>query len=148
MNKEDNDLFFICSFIEYIARKTNNTKKYIVETIGEEKLKKIYDLADIYHSENIEKITDEIIEYAKIEQGNYNILKDINNSNPPTYFDMGKVYQRLISSISKDKNDYLKNMIEVLTSWIILKLDNYDSSLYYENPSYILACYKEGKILN
>lgn len=26
-NKEDNDLFFLCSLIEYIARKTKNTKK-------------------------------------------------------------------------------------------------------------------------
>lgn len=27
--------------------------------------------------------------------------------------------------------------IEVLSSWIIEKIDNYNSSMYYENPSYI-----------
>ena len=58
--QEENDLFFVCSFIEYIARKTKNTKKTVIEKIGKEKLQKIYDLAEIYHSENIDKITEEI----------------------------------------------------------------------------------------
>lgn len=58
--QKENDLFFVCSLIEYIARKTNNTKKYIVEKLGKEKIQKIYDLAEVYHSENIEKVSDEL----------------------------------------------------------------------------------------
>ena len=27
--QNENDLFFVCSFIEYIARKTNNKKSYL-----------------------------------------------------------------------------------------------------------------------
>ena len=34
-----------------------------------------------------------------------------------------------------------------ITSWIIPKIDNYDSRIYYENPSFIYECYKEGKVL-
>ena len=30
MSKEENDLFYTCSLIEYIARKTLNTKKDII----------------------------------------------------------------------------------------------------------------------
>ena len=60
-NKEDNDLFFLCSLIEYIARKTKNTKKTVVEKLGKKNIQKIYDLADVYHSENIEKVSDEFI---------------------------------------------------------------------------------------
>ena len=56
--QKENDLFFTCSLIEYIARKTKNTKKYIVEKLGEKNIRKIYDLAEVYHSENIEKISD------------------------------------------------------------------------------------------
>ena len=37
-----NDLFFTCSLIEYIARKTMNTKKYIVEKLGTTIIEKIY----------------------------------------------------------------------------------------------------------
>ena len=40
-NKEDNDLFFLCSLIEYIARKTKNTKKTVVEKLGKKNIQKI-----------------------------------------------------------------------------------------------------------
>ncbi len=33
-SQKKNDLFFTCSLIEYIARKTKNTKKYIIEKLG------------------------------------------------------------------------------------------------------------------
>ena len=32
-------------------------------------------------------------------------------------------------------------------SWIIEKTDNYNSSMYYENPDYIYECYKEEKVI-
>ncbi len=38
--QKENDLFFTCSLIEYIARKTTNTKKIIVEKMGKENIKK------------------------------------------------------------------------------------------------------------
>ena len=49
--------------------------------------------------------------------------------------------------VDKDENKYIDNLIEVLSSWIIEKIDNYNSSMYYENPSYIYECYIEGKVL-
>ena len=33
-SQKDNDLFFVCSLIEYIARKTKNKKKYVVGKLG------------------------------------------------------------------------------------------------------------------
>ena len=69
--QKENDLFFTCSLIEYIARKTKNTKKKIVEQLGKINIQKIYDLAEIYHSENIEKVADEFIEKADINDGDY-----------------------------------------------------------------------------
>ena len=144
---KNNNLFFVCSLIEYISRKTKNTKKYIVMKLGKEKINKIYSLAEIYHSENIDKITDELIENYKIENGNYDILSDIKNTNPPNYWEIGKVYKRLIINLSNNENEYIDKLMKVLSSWIILKIDNYDSNLYYENPMYILECYNSGKII-
>ena len=145
--QKENDLFFVCSLIEYIARKTNNTKKYIVEKLGKEKIQKIYDLAEVYHSENIEKVSDELIQEAKIENGNYDIISKC-EYNVPTHWDIGKVYKRLMVMLcNNDEEKYIDTAIEVLTSWIIEKIDNYNSSMYYENPSYIYECYKEKKIL-
>ena len=145
MNKRNDDLFYLCSLIEYISRKTNNTKKYVVEKIGKQGLEKIYSLASVYHCENIDKVTDEIISKYGIVVGHY-----INNNYEyriPSYFEIGAVYERLISKVSGEKSNYIDSLIEVLSSWIIEKIDNYSCSMYYENPSYIYECYKEGKVL-
>ena len=53
----------------------------------------------------------------------------------------------MLYQISNSKEEYIDNLIKVLTSWTITKIDNYDSSMNYENPSYIYECYKEGKVL-
>lgn len=49
------------------------------------------------------------------------------------------------------KNNYSKReldrQIEVLSSWIIEKIDNYNSNMYYENPDYIYECYIQNKII-
>ena len=145
MSKEENDLFYTCSLIEYIARKTLNTKKDIINIIGRDSVARIYRLADVYHCENIDKVSDEYIEKFNIQKGNYHF--DNYKYRIPTYFEIGKVYERLIVMVNPDPKDYVDTTVEVLTSWIIPKIDNYNSSMYYESQEYIYACYKEGKIL-
>ncbi|MBO6233393.1 MAG: hypothetical protein J6N78_04990 [Clostridia bacterium] len=144
--QKDNDLFFTCSLIEYIARKTKNTKKYVVEKLGYEKINKIYELAEVYHSENLDKVSDEFIQNSQIELGDYDILENI-TERIPSFWEIGRIYQRLIKMVNENENEYMKTLIKVLSSWIIEKIDNYNSSMYYENPNYIYECYKEGKIL-
>ncbi len=145
MSKEENDLFYTCSLIEYIARKTLNTKKDIINIIGKDSVARIYRLADVYHCENIDKVSDEYIEKFNVQKGNYHF--DNYKYRIPTYFEIGKVYERLIVMVNPDPKEYVDTTVEVLTSWIIPKIDNYNSSMYYENPQYIYACYKEGYIL-
>lgn len=142
----ENDLFFTCSLIEYISRKTKNTKKEVIEKLGEDTIRKIYELAEVYHSENIEKVSDELIEKSNIKLGEYNYIDNCKYT-IPTYWDIGKVYKRLIVMVDNKQENYIKTLIQVLSSWIIEKIDNYNSSMYYENPSYIYQCYVEGKVL-
>ncbi len=144
--KEDNDLFFTCSLIEYIARKTKNSKKTIVNLLGEELITNIYALAEIYHAEPIEKVCDEIIARKNIPTGNYDIIATCTNR-IPTHFEIGRTYQALIKRINSNSKEYVKTLMELLSSWILEKIDNYDSSLYYENISYLYACYQEGNVL-
>lgn len=144
--KEDNDLFFTCSLIEYIARKTKNTKKVVIEKLGKANIEKIYKLAEVYHSENIEKVSDEFIEKTSIKMGDYDNISKY-KSRIPTYWEIGKVYKRLIVMLEDDNENYANTLMEVLSSWIIDVIDNYDSSMYYENPDYIYQCYKEGKVI-
>ena len=65
-SQKDNDLFYTCSLIDYIARKTKNKRVAVVDALGKERIAKIYDLADIYHNDNIERVSDDFIEAAKM----------------------------------------------------------------------------------
>ena len=38
-------------------------------------------------------------------------------------------------------------LFEVYNSFISSKIDDYNSSVYYENPSYLLECYLEKKVI-
>lgn len=93
-----------------------------------------------------EKHEYDIVIGAKIEQGNYDIESTC-NYRVPTYWEIGRVYKRLIKMVDDNTEKYVETAVVVLTSWIIEKIDNYNSSMYYENPDYIYQCYKEGKVL-
>ena len=126
--------------------KLKNTNKLVIEKLGKENINKIYKLAEVYHCENIDKVSDEFIEKTNIEIGEYDIISKC-KYDVPTYWDIGKVYKRLIIMVNNRETEYIDTLIKVLSSWIVEKIDNYNSSMYYESPDYIYACYKEGKVL-
>lgn len=145
--QKDNDLFYTCSLIDYISRKTKNVRSYVVNKLGKERLEKIYDLADVYHCDNIERVCDDFIDDAKIEQGNFDNVADCGYS-IPTYWDIGKVYKRLIKRVAEyEKIDIISALEKVYNSFISPKIDDYNSSVYYENPEYIFECYREKQML-
>lgn len=145
--QKDNDLFYTCSLIDYISRKTKNVRSYVVNKLGKERLEKIYDLADVYHCDNIERVCDDFIDDAKIEQGNFDNVADCGYS-IPTYWDIGKVYKRFIKRVAEyEKIDIISALEKVYNSFISPKIDDYNSSVYYENPEYIFECYRENQML-
>ena len=146
-NRKDNDLFFTCSLIDYIARKTKNKRAAVVRLLGEKRLEKIYDLADVYHSDNIDRVSDDFIEEAQIPTGNFDNVGECQYA-IPTHWDIGKVYKRLIKRVAKERNiGVIQALQMVYNSFISEKIDDYNSSVYYENPSYIYECFVENKML-
>ena len=146
-SRKDNDLFFTCALIDYIASKTKNTRADVVNTLGKKRLEKIYDLADIYHSDNIDRVSEDFIEEALIKQGNFDNVGECKYA-IPTYWDIGKVYKRLIKQVSENEGiEVIDALIKVYRSFISTKIDDYNSSVYYENPSYIYESYRENKML-
>ena len=146
-NPKNNDLFYTCSLIDYIARKTKNVRADIVNQLGKERVEKIYELADVYHCDNIERVAEDFIAEANIKNGTFDNVKACQYI-IPSYWDIGKVYKRLIKMVSeKDDINVIDALIKVYNSFISEKIDDYNSSLYYENPSYILTCYEENKMI-
>ena len=132
--KKDNDLFYTCSLIDYIARKTTNLRSYVVNQLGKERLEKIYEYADVYHCENIEQVCDEFVEEAGIEEGTFDNVAACRYA-IPSYWDIGKVYKRLVKMVAdREETDRISALIKVYNSFISPKIDDYNSSVYYENP--------------
>jgi len=146
-SKEDNDLFYTCGLIEYISRKTHNKRADVVNKLGKDRIKKIYELADVYHCDNLDKVGDEFVSDANIAPGNFDNVSDCGYS-VPSNWDIGKVYRRLIKMVAADENiDVIEALIEVYNSFISPQIDDYNSSVYYENPNYIFECYKKNKMI-
>ena len=147
MSQKDNDLFFTCALIDYIARKTKNTRTDVVNRLGKEQISKIFELAGIYHCDNPDRVCDDFIESAHIETGTFDNIADCGYA-VPSYWDIGKVYKRLIKMVAEDKKtDVIDALFEVYNSFISPAIDDYNGSFYYENPLFIFECYKAKKIL-
>ena len=69
--KNDNDLFFTCSLIEYIGRRAKRTRRKVVDIFGKERLKRIYEYAEVFYRESIEKVADEFIKESKMTEGTF-----------------------------------------------------------------------------
>lgn len=121
-DSKQNDLFFLCSLIEYIGRQTKNERSVIVNALGRKGLEHYYELAEVYHCENIDKVTDEIINKYGIVPGHYDNVSKAEDG-IPTHWDIGKVVQRIILKLADNSDgDIISALIKVYNSWIITKL--------------------------
>lgn len=141
-----NDLFFTCSLIDYIARKTKNKRSAVVNALGRPFVAKIYDLADVYHSDNIDAVSDDFIADAHITEGTFDNVAAARYA-VPSHWDIGKVYKRLILGIAREKNIAVVDaLFEAYNSFVSDKIDDYNSSFYYDAPQNILNAFLTGEI--
>lgn len=145
-DQKSNDLFYLCSLIEYIARKTKNRPNVIINALGKENVSKIYELADIYHSDNIDRVSDDFIRECNISKGSFDNVGECRYQ-VPSYWDIGKVYQRLILMVSKESGHSVVDcVLEVFDSPIVDLIENYNSSFYYDSPAAIFDTYEHDFI--
>ena len=143
-NQEKDDLFYLCSLIEYIGRKTNNHRGDIVKKIGKGELNKLYKLASVNHCLSFEQVSDEVIEKCNISDGYYDTVSSCKYE-VPSYRDIGANYKRIILNVNN--GNVIDTLYEVFTSFISDVMSNFNSDFYYQNDSYMAACYLEGKVL-
>lgn len=143
--KNNNHLFFTCSLIEYIGRRMKRTRKEVTDYLGKDRIARIYEYADVFHCEPIEKVAAEFIEESGITEGNFDNVKECRYS-VPDYWDIGEVYERLIEDSYTDEQ-IVDGIWEVYHSWIDAHISDYNTDFYYQPRDYIAACYKEGVVL-
>jgi len=143
--QRENDLFFVCSVIEVIGRKTKNHRGAVVQALGDAAIEKLLALADVFHCEPVEHTAADLIAQHGIAAGDFDNAASC-KYNVPTHFDIAKVYKRLIVAVADAQHITLADALrQVYTSWISESISDYNSSMYFENPQYLYASYCAGK---
>lgn len=96
--KNDNALFYTCSLIEYIGRQQKQKRSVVVEYLGKDIIKRIYNYADVFHCEPIEKVADDFICMINIPKDKFDNVAKCRYA-VPDYWTIGEVYERLIEDI-------------------------------------------------
>lgn len=143
--KNNSNLFYTCSLIEFIGRKQKQKRCNVVNMLGMDTIKRICSHADVFHCEPIEKTADDFITMYCIPLGTFdNVAKA--KYEIPDYWVIGEVYERLIEDIAKVEDNVIDALLAVYNSWISDAISNYNTDFYYQSREYIYCCYIEGKV--
>lgn len=134
MKKNDNNLFYTCSLIELIGRTARQKRKDVVNLMGEKIIRHIYHHADTLHCEPIAQTADYYIDFCRIPTGEFDNISSCKYT-VPSYWDIGKVYARLIEDIRKD--DVISALIRVYNSTVSDSISYYNSDFFYQPRDFI-----------
>lgn len=93
-----NDVLFVCSMIERVARKIHRRNRDVVNALGAEGLAHELSCAPTSHCENPEKVAADWISSYRLSPGDFDVLAvdPFLVTAIPTPVQMGGVYQRLV----------------------------------------------------
>lgn len=144
--QEKNDLFYVCSLIEYTARKTKNRRSAIVQALGKDGIRKQLKDASVNHCLSFEQVSDELIETYHIPGGDFDTITGCKYS-IPGYMDIGKLYAMMIQDCAKPGEE-VEELMKIFTSFISDEISDFRTGVYFENPSYLEWSYREGRLLD
>lgn len=141
------DLFYVCSMIEFVARKTHNRCKDIVMKLSDKALLHQLKAASVNHCLSFEQVCDEWIEDYDISEGTFDNIATCRYT-VPSVTSIGRVYQTLILAVMGKSEDVIEVIRRVYSSFISDEISNFNSSVYYSNPDYIKCSYEAGVLLD
>ena len=140
-----NNVLYVCCMIEYTARKTKNRRGVVAGKLGLAGIRRQLQVAEVNHSLSFEQVSDEWIEDYDIPAGDFDTVKECVYE-VPSVTSIGGVYAELVESITDNVPDEQK-IYSVFTSFISDAISDFNSSVYYRNPSYLACSFQEGKLL-
>lgn len=144
--KEKNDYFYVCSLIEYIARETKNKRGVITGILGKKGIEKLLYDAEADHCLSFEQVSDEVIEQYRISNGDFDTITECKYT-IPGFMDIGKLYSIMIEDCSKPGKE-IDELMKIFSSYISDKISDFQTDVYYQNPSYLECSYQAGYLLD
>lgn len=143
--KQKNDVLYVCSLIETIARKTKNHRQDVIRHFTKAGIERQLRLAEVKHCLSFEQVSDELIEDLNIPDGDFDTAAECRYT-VPSATSIGMLYQGLVLSTMKDE-DAAQAILDVFSSFITDEISDFNSNVYYTNPDYLRCSYLEGKML-
>lgn len=143
--KQRDDIYYVCSLIEFIARKTKNHRQDVIRHFSKADVERQLRLAEVNHCLSFEQVADELIEDYGISDGDFDTVKEC-RYDVPSFLSIGMLYQELVLSTMKTE-DAAQGIIDVFSSFISDEISDFNSNVYYTNPDYLRCSYLEGKML-
>ncbi len=94
-DKEKNDYFYVCSLIEFTARKTNNKRGIVVDALGLDGVRKQLKDAEVNHCLSFEQVSDELIGQYVVTDGNFDTVTNC-KYRIPGFMDIGFFYGSIL----------------------------------------------------
>ena len=143
--KQKDDIYSVCSLIEFIARKTKNHRQDVIRHFSKADVERQLRLAEVNHCLSFEQVADELIEDYGISDGDFDTVKEC-RYDVPSFLSIGMLYQELVLSTMKTE-DAAQGIIDIFSSFISEEISDFNSNVYYTNPDYLRCSYLEGKML-
>lgn len=144
--KEKNDMFYVCSLIEFTARRTKNRRRVIVEALGKKGIEKQLHDAEVNHCLSFEQVSDEMIEQYQIGQGDFDTITDCRYT-IPGFMDIGKLYSIMVEDCAEKGNE-IYELMNIFKSFISDEISDFQTDVYYQNPGYLECSYRAGYLLD
>ena len=143
--KQKDDVFFVCSLIESVDRKTKNHRQDAIRHLSKSEIERQLRLAEVNHCLSLDQVSDEWIEDFHIPDGDFDTVTECRYT-VPSATSIGRLYQGLVLSTMKNE-DAAQSILDVFSSFITDEISDFNSNVYYTNPDYLRCSYLEGKML-
>lgn len=144
--KNDNDLFYTCGLIEHIGRMKKQPRGAVAAALGDNLLHRIYEYANVLHSDSIDHVAEEYCKLANMSEGDFDNVASCRYDVPERWAIAG-VFSRLTEDVAAEGEDPVQVLQDVFSSWIVDAISNYNTDFFYQPRSYIAACYEAGEVL-
>ena len=106
--------------------------------------KQLYD-AEVNHCLSFEQVSDELIEKYKIPKGGFDTITGCKYT-VPSFLDIGKLYCIMIEDCAEEGKE-VDELLNIFSSFISDKISDFQTDVYYQNPSYLECSYQAGHLL-
>ena len=143
MKPLDHGLVFTCGFIEHVGRVCGIKRSVAVEAFGHDNISRLYNLADVFHSQSLEDNFIDWEERVTFPRGDYNTHINAQFRVPSEYA-VGKVFARLIQELDLSPVD---GIFSVYNSFIADLICDYSNHVIFTPINELALSYREGALI-